>query len=185
MECKVRNISIYYEDTGLGKPLFMLHGGSLNHLHMKNDMEPLFTSRTGWRRIYPDLPGMGKTRSAAWITNQDRMLDVVLEFIDSVAPGERFAIAGTSYGGYLARGVVHQRATQVDGLLLIVPVIKPDRGNRTLPKHHVLREDEEFLAALGLMNSGCENSPLCKAWDCSNIKGIGLFPRLPKLITNS
>jgi pimeloyl-ACP methyl ester carboxylesterase len=148
MECKIRDISIFYEEIGLGKPLFMLHGGSLDHYHMKNDMEPIFASRTGWRRIYPDLPGTGKTRSAEWIINQDHMLDVVLQFIDAVAPGQSFGVAGASYGGYLARGVVHQRAMQVVGLLLVVPVIEPDRGKRTLPKHQVLKEDEEFLAAL-------------------------------------
>jgi len=148
MECKVRDISINYEEIGSGRPLFMLHGGSLDHRHMQNDMEPLFTDRGGWRRIYPDLPGTGKTRSAEWITNQDHMLDVVLEFIDVVAPGQRFAVAGASYGGYLARGVLHQREGQIDGLLLIVPVIEPDRGKRTLPKHQVLKEDETFLTAL-------------------------------------
>lgn len=148
MECKVRDLTIYYEETGSGMPCLMLHGGGLDHRHMQNDMEPLFTDRAGWRRIYPDLPGTGRTQTANWITNQDRMLDVVLEFIDAVAPGQRFAVAGASYGGYLARGVVHQREGQIDGLLLIVPVIEPDRGKRTLPKHQVLKEDEEFLAAL-------------------------------------
>jgi pimeloyl-ACP methyl ester carboxylesterase len=115
---------------------------------MQNDMEPLFTSRARWRRIYPDLPGMGKTHAADWITNQDHILDVVLNFIDAVAPGERFAVAGISYGGYLARGVVNRRRAQIDGLLLIVPTIEPDRGKRILPKHQILRNDEEFLAAL-------------------------------------
>jgi pimeloyl-ACP methyl ester carboxylesterase len=115
---------------------------------MQNDMEPLFTSRARWRRIYPDLPGMGKTDAADWITNQDHMLDVVLEFTDAVAPGERFAVAGISYGGYLARGVVNRRRAQIDGLLLIVPVIEPDKKKRILPKHQILRDDEEFLAAL-------------------------------------
>jgi pimeloyl-ACP methyl ester carboxylesterase len=91
---------------------------------------------------------MGKTHAADWITNQDHMLDVVLEFIDAVAPGERFAVAGVSYGGYLARGVVNRRRVQIDGLLLIVPTIEPDREKRILPKHQILRNDEEFLAAL-------------------------------------
>lgn len=148
MECKVRDITIYYEEAGLGRPLLMLHGGGLDHRHMQDDMEPLFTSRARWRRIYPDLPGMGKTHAADWITHQDHMLDVVLEFVDAVAPGERFAVAGISYGGYLARGVVNRRIAQIDGLLLIVPVIEPDKTKRILPKHQVLRDDEEFLAAL-------------------------------------
>ena len=148
MECKVRDITVYYEEAGSGRPLLMLHGGGLDHRHIQDDMEPLFTSRAKWRRIYPDLPGMGKTRAAGWITNQDHMLEVVLEFIDAIAPGERFVVAGQSYGGYLARGVVNRRRMQIDGLLLVVPTIEPDRKKRVLPEHQVLRQDEEFLAAL-------------------------------------
>jgi pimeloyl-ACP methyl ester carboxylesterase len=91
---------------------------------------------------------MGKTRAADWITNQDHMLEIALEFIDAVAPEERFAVAGISYGGYLARGVVNRRGAQIDGLLLIVPTIEPDREKRILPKHQVIKGDKEFLSAL-------------------------------------
>jgi hypothetical protein len=49
---------------------------------------------------------MGKTPAADWITHQDHMLDVVGDFIDVVAPNERLVVAGSSYGAYLARGLV-------------------------------------------------------------------------------
>jgi len=110
MEYKVKDLNIYYEEAGTGRPLLMLHGWPSDHRHIASDMEPLFQNRNGWRRIYPDLPGMGKTRGPEWITHQDHMLDVVLEFIDAVAPGERFVVAGTSYGAtwrvgwYIAEG---------------------------------------------------------------------------------
>ena len=148
MECKVRDLSIYYEESGTGRPLLMLHGWPSDHRHIANDMEPLFQNRNGWRRIYPDLPGMGKTRGPEWITHQDHMLDVVLEFIDAIAPGERFVVAGTSYGGYLARGVVYRRREQMDGLLLSVPGAGTDDGKLYLPQPLVIHEDAEFLAAL-------------------------------------
>lgn len=148
MECKVRDLTVYYEELGHGRPLLMLHGGGLDHRHMLDDMEPLFTARTGWRRLYPDLPGMGKTPAADWIANQDDMLDVVLGFVDAMAPGERLAVAGASYGAYLSRGLVYRAGARIDGLLLIVPVTEPDRRKRTLPRHQVLRQDEGFLAAL-------------------------------------
>ena len=148
MECKIRDISLYYEEVGSGRPLLMLHGWPTDHRHMVADMEPLFAERAGWRRIYPDLPGMGRTPGAKWITLQDHILDVVMEFIDAVAPGERFTVAGTSYGGYLARGVVHRRGEQMNGLMLTVPVIEANMPQRDLPTHRVLREDAEFLAAL-------------------------------------
>ena len=50
----------------------------------------------GWKRIYLDLPGHGRTPGKDWITNQDGMLDVVLDFIDAVIPGQRFVVAGAS-----------------------------------------------------------------------------------------
>ena len=148
MECTVRGVAVYYEEVGVGRPLFMLHGWGLDHRYIANDMEPFFTGRTGWRRIYLDLPGMGKTPGADWISTHDQMLAVILEFIDTIAPGERFTITGTSYGGYLARGVVYRRNAQIDGVLLNVPAIEIDDSKRNLPAHRVLREDAEFLGAL-------------------------------------
>ena len=62
MECKVRDVTSFYEDVGAGRPLLLLHGLQLDHRHIANDIEPLFTNRSGWRRLYPDLPGMGKTK---------------------------------------------------------------------------------------------------------------------------
>jgi pimeloyl-ACP methyl ester carboxylesterase len=148
MECQVRDITMYYEEAGAGRPLLLLHGWPLDHRHIANDMEPLFADRVGWRRLYPDLPGMGKTRAADWISCQDKMLDLVIAFIDTVAPGERFVVAGTSYGGYLARGLVHHRGAQIDGLLLNVPAVETDAAKQHLPQPLVVREDPAFLAAL-------------------------------------
>jgi pimeloyl-ACP methyl ester carboxylesterase len=154
MQCRVRDVDFYYEEYGSGRPLLMLHGLPSDHRQMVSDMEPLFEARPGWRRLYPDLPGMGQTRGADWITHQDHMLEVALAFLDAVAPGERFVVAGTSYGGYLARGVVHRRRAQMDGLLLSVPVIETEPARRQLPQHRVLREDAQFLAALRPEESG-------------------------------
>src|ERR1051325_2083664 len=126
MECKLKNITVYYETIGEGKPIIMLHGSPVDHRHMVSDMEPLFNQHEGWKRIYPDLPGMGKTPGAEWITTQDQMLDVVLDFIDNVIPNQRFAVAGISYGGYLARGVIYRKSKLIDGLFLAVPEIQPD-----------------------------------------------------------
>lgn len=148
MECTLENITIYYETFGEGRPIIMLHGWPIDHRHMVSDMEPLFERREGWKRIYPDLPGMGNTPGMDWITHQDQMLDITLEFIDEVAPGQRFVVVGASYGGYLARGVVHRRADMMDGLLLTVPVIRARDNERTLPPHVTLVEDPALTSEL-------------------------------------
>jgi len=148
MECRLGNITMHCEIFGEGRPIIMLHGGSLDHRHMVSDMESLFKRRDGWKRIYPDLPGMGRTPGMDWITHQDQMLDIVLDFIDNVVPGQRFVVAGTSYGGYLARGVVYRRSGVMDGLLLTVPVIQADETKRTLPPYVTLVKDPALVSEL-------------------------------------
>jgi pimeloyl-ACP methyl ester carboxylesterase len=151
MELTVRDIPIYYEEVGEGRPLLMLHGSHTDHRQMVYEMEPIFEQRPGtrWRRIYLDLPGRGLTPGAGWIMNTDDVLDVTLEFLDALAPGERFAVVGVSAGGYLARGVVHRRGAQMEGLMLSVPTMERDPAKRNLPKPQVLAPDPDFVAALG------------------------------------
>jgi pimeloyl-ACP methyl ester carboxylesterase len=141
MECVLEDIMVYYESVGEGRPIIMLHGFSLDHRVMSGCMEPLFAHRKGWQRIYPDLPGMGRTRARDWIAGSDQMLDVVLQFIDAVVPDRSFAVAGESYGGHLARGIVYRRPKSVDGLLLICPVVIADHSKRSLPPHVTLVKD--------------------------------------------
>jgi len=47
MEIQVRDITMYYEEAGTGRPLLLLHGWPADHRHMANDIEPLFAGRTG------------------------------------------------------------------------------------------------------------------------------------------
>lgn len=148
MECKINNLTVYYESIGEGRPIVQLHGYFPDHRLMTGCMEPIFTKRPGYRRIYPDLPGMGKTSSADWIVNSDKMLEVVLELIEQVIPGEKFILAGESYGGYLARGIVKQWPERVDGLMLLCPCVVADRSKRDRPTHIVLKEDLQLMASL-------------------------------------
>ena len=149
MECQIGASTIYYEQRGTGQSILMLHGWPLDHRHIANDMEPLFAARTGWRRLYPDLPGMGKTRAADSIIGQDQILDLVIAFLDQVAPAEHFVVAGTSYGGYLARGLVHHRGDQIDGLLLNVPAVETDATKQQDDKAEITTHIELKLLSPG------------------------------------
>lgn len=148
MECKLENITLYYEEYGKGKPIIMIHGFYPDHRLMSGCMEPIFINRQGYRRIYLDLPGMGRTKGEAWINNSDKMLDVIFNFIDEVIPGQNFLLAGESYGGYLSRGVVYREADRVDGLLLLCPAIIADFSKRNLPSRTVLVRDNALLSRL-------------------------------------
>jgi pimeloyl-ACP methyl ester carboxylesterase len=148
MEAMVRSILIYYEEYGTGIPILMLHGWPADHRQMVDIMEPLFHNRKGWRRIYLDMPGFGKTPGSELITNQDQMLEMISDFMQTVAPGERFVVTGYSFGGYIARGLVYQKGTLLDGLFLLEPVGEPDFTKRQLPSQQVLVEDPQFQASL-------------------------------------
>lgn len=141
MRCRLDKITFHYKVRGKGRPLLALHGMPLDHRSMLAAIEPLFRRRKGWRRIYPDLPGMGKTKGPEWLESQDQVLDVLVEFIDRVIPGERFCVAGLSYGGLLAQGLVHRLGERLDGMLLVVPSMGP-KAKRDLPRRQVLRREE-------------------------------------------
>src|SRR5262245_19680330 len=144
---EVRGIPIRYEEYGEGRPALWIHGVVTDRRHMVAELEPVFERRSGWRRLYPDLPGRGETPSADWIERQDDILDVSLAFLDAVAPGERFIVGGASWGGYIALGILHRRAADVDGAALIVT--NPLREGRTPAAHRTLVRDEAFVASLG------------------------------------
>jgi len=148
MKCELEKTTVHYETFGEGKPIIMLHGWPLDHRVMVSTMEPLFKDRDGWKRIYPDLPGMGETPGMDWITCQDQILDILLDFVHDVVPGQRFVVAGFSYGGYLARGMVFRRSVLMDGLLLIAPVILTDDAQRTIPSHISLVKNQALISEL-------------------------------------
>ena len=60
MRCNVKNVEVNYEVYGEGKPIIIIHGSTVDHRLMTGCMEPIFNNRDGYKRIYLDLPGMGK-----------------------------------------------------------------------------------------------------------------------------
>ncbi len=148
MKCELGDIAIFYETYGRGRPIVMLPGRPSDHHIMERFMEPLFTQRDGWQRIYPDLPGTGLTPSVERLATHDQMLDAMLAFIDTVIPGQRFVLAGLSYGGYLARGVLYHRAALIDGVLLCAPQVKAESEHAHLPPRTTLVEDPALVSRL-------------------------------------
>jgi pimeloyl-ACP methyl ester carboxylesterase len=148
MECKLKNLTIYYESRGKGYPILMIHGFMPDHRLMKGCMEPIFENRNDYKRIYFDLPGMGKTPGPNWLTSTDQMLEIVLEFIDKVIPDENFIIASNSYGSYLARGIIFKKTNVVDGILFICPLIIPQPEKRELPQKTVIKKDPNLIKSL-------------------------------------
>ncbi|WP_283747491.1 alpha/beta fold hydrolase [Bacillus cereus] len=148
MICRIKDAEIYYEIVGEGKPVIIIHGCAPDHRLMKRCMESVFQKYEGYKRIYIDLPGMGKSNAPDWINSSDRIVEVLITFIEEIISAEEFLLVGESYGGYLARGILSKMFERVNGLLLVCPVVVAQPGKRLLPDKQVIVRDEEFLKTL-------------------------------------
>ena len=90
----------------------------------------------GYRRIYPDLPAMGRSTSAGLTCNDD-VVTVLIDFIENVGAGP-VLLLGHSYGAYLARGVAARRPDLVLGLALLCPVAEQSHDVA-----EVVRQDDD------------------------------------------
>ncbi len=140
---------LFYEICGEGLPLVMLHGWGVDHHILSGCMEPLFAEHPApIRRIYIDLPGMGRSPAAPHIRTSDHVLDALVELLDELIPGRRFLVMGESYGGYLARGMVRRHASRIAGLILLCPLVFPGCRRGNVEPLHVMEKDEAFLNTL-------------------------------------
>jgi pimeloyl-ACP methyl ester carboxylesterase len=70
VEYVIGDVPMHYVEYGEGLPVLTLHGAGVDHREVMGCLDPVFDAPPGYRRIYPDLPGMGRTpgpRSAAGI----------------------------------------------------------------------------------------------------------------------
>jgi pimeloyl-ACP methyl ester carboxylesterase len=148
MECSLKNITVSYEVYGKGQPIIILPGWGNSALLSAEWWEPIFQQRQGLQRIYIDPPGHGKTPGKDWITNQDKILDIIIECIDKLTEGKMFVLAGHSLGAYLARGVIYHRASLIDGLFMAVPVIIAEDSKRIVPPHTILVDNPAEVAEI-------------------------------------
>jgi pimeloyl-ACP methyl ester carboxylesterase len=137
MECRVKGVTVHYAEHGSGTPLIALHGAGVDHREIEAALEAVVPAR-GYRRIYPDLPGMGRS-TADGLTGNDDVVGLLGEFIDRVADGPALVV-GHSYGAYLARGLAARRPDAVLGLALLCPIAE---RSTTVPDHEVVQQDAD------------------------------------------
>lgn len=137
MECRINKVLVHYVEHGSGLPLVALHGAGVDHREIEAAVEAVVPS-AGYRRIYPDLPGMGRSTTDGLTCNDD-VVKLLSDFIDHLGEGPVMLI-GHSYGGYLARGLAARRPDIVRGLALLCPVAE---RSRNVPDHQVVRQDDD------------------------------------------
>ncbi len=135
METRAREAVVHSVEHGAGRPVLVLHGGDVDHRETEACFEPALGGVAGLRRIYPDLPGTGRTPAPASMHSADDVLETLLAFADEVSGGIPYLLAGHSAGAYLAQGMAARRPAQVAGLALVCPLVP---GVRDVPEHRVV-----------------------------------------------
>jgi pimeloyl-ACP methyl ester carboxylesterase len=139
----VDGIPVHYVQHGAGTPVLALHGAGVDHREIMGALEPLFAGRPGYRRLYPDLPGMGRTPAPGTIDGNDAVVELLLALVEAVIGREAFLLVGHSYGGYLARAIANRRPRQVAGLALLCST-DGGAGEDERPAHLVLHTADDL-----------------------------------------
>lgn len=126
---------VHHVEHGSGRPVLVLHGAGVDHREAEACFEPALDGVAGLRRIYPDLPGMGRTRAPDTLRSADDVLDTLLDFADAVTGGAPHLLIGHSAGAYFAQAMAARRPAQVAGLGLVCPLLP---GLRDVPGHRVV-----------------------------------------------
>ncbi|MEV4702963.1 alpha/beta hydrolase [Actinoplanes sp. NPDC049316] len=126
---------VHYVEHGTGRPVLVLHGAGVDHREAEACFEEALDGVAGLRRIYPDLPGMGRTAAPARLRSADDVLSTLLAFAENVTGGDPYVLIGHSAGAYYAAAMASRRPAQVAGLALVCP-LSPDV--RDVPEHRVV-----------------------------------------------
>ena len=135
VEARGSRTTVHYVEHGEGIPALILHGAGVDHRESEACFEPAFAGTHGIRRIYPDLPGMGRTPAPEEIRSAEDVLAVLLEFVDQVSDGAPRLIVGHSAGAHFALAMATRRPEGTAGLALVCPLL-PDI--RDVPEHRVV-----------------------------------------------
>jgi len=141
MEIRAGRVVIHYVEHGTGRPVLVLHGAGVDHREAEACFEPVLDGLAGLRRIYPDLPGLGRTTAPETLRNADDILDTLLDFADEVMGGTAHLLIGHSAGAYYAQAMAAQRPAHVAGLALVCPLLP---GLRDVPEHRVVAGPDEI-----------------------------------------
>jgi pimeloyl-ACP methyl ester carboxylesterase len=90
---------------------------------------------------------MGESTDEPGGEGHDGILAAMRDFIGEVAPEGPLLLAGESYGGYLARGLIRELGDRVKGLFLLCPAIVGPTGGHDVDPPFVAREEPGWKEA--------------------------------------
>ena len=111
---RIDDIQMAYTDTGVGRPVVLIHGYPFNRSLWNEQVAALSNS---YRIITPDLRGFGESDSSPGPATMNRMAKDVAQLLDHLEI-TRAVIGGLSMGGYVALAFYKQFPSRVHALIL-------------------------------------------------------------------
>ena len=111
---RIDDIQMTYTDTGVGRPVVLIHGYPFNRSLWNEQVAALSNS---YRIITPDLRGFGESDSSPGPATMNRMAQDVAQLLDHLEI-TRAVICGLSMGGYVALAFYKQFPSRVRALIL-------------------------------------------------------------------
>jgi pimeloyl-ACP methyl ester carboxylesterase len=134
---EINENTVFYKIIGNGIPIITIHGFGVDHKLMENFVEKIIPGE-GYKKIYFDLPGMGKTKTKNQIYHAEEVYKIIKEFIKKITGDENYILVGESYGGYLMRKLIKDEPEKIIGAMFVCPVIIPEYKNRDVPERKII-----------------------------------------------
>ncbi len=185
--------------------MVVLHGAGVDHREAEACFEPALAAAGGLRRVYPDVPGHGRTPAPPALRSEDDVVEVLTGFVEAVAgdaggagggAGGPVLLVGHSAGAHDARGIAARRPDLVAGLALVCPLVA---GGHDVPAHEpVVRDDDlgdaefrgyfvvqtpamldryrRFVEPGAALADGPANARIGERWEITGLDGPGAAP---------
>lgn len=111
---RVNDIQIAYTDTGIGRPLVLIHGYPFNRTLWDEQVDALTNS---YRVIVPDLRGFGDSDASSGSAGMNLMAQDVARLLDHLEISQA-VIGGLSMGGYVVLAFYKQFPARARALIL-------------------------------------------------------------------
>lgn len=111
---RIDDIQMAYTDTGIGRPVVLIHGYPFNRSLWDEQVAALSNA---YRIIVPDLRGFGESDSTTGPATMNRMAQDVAQLLDHLEI-PRAVIGGLSMGGYVSLAFYKQFPARVRALIL-------------------------------------------------------------------
>ena len=111
---RINDIDLAYTDTGIGRPVVLIHGYPFNRTLWDEQVNALTNS---YRVIVPDLRGFGDSDASDGPASMNLMAQDVARLMDHLEVSQAI-VGGLSMGGYVTLAFYKQFPSRVRGLVL-------------------------------------------------------------------